>query len=161
MIYHFLSQFSKKSRSKQVFGKSFCQNPIFPILLYRKLNFLIFVSAEAKHWVCWYLLVSMFRLDSKLTIDTKINIQWYILTTLPLHQLCYKNWLLYTKVKSYTVIHILLFIMAVKILTFTSIEKYGLEKSAFKVWCLSLDQLPVGPEIIQSKPFRFRLQILI
>ena len=43
IIYHSLSYFSKKSRSKWVFGQNFSQNQICPILLYRKPNFLIFM----------------------------------------------------------------------------------------------------------------------
>ena len=37
-------------------------------------------------------------------------------------------------------------------LTF-GIQKYEMEKSVFKVWVLSLDQLPTGPEMIKITPF--------
>ncbi len=40
------------------------------------------------------------------------------------------------------------------------IEKYEMEKSAFKVWGLSLLQLPMGPEIINITPFTLQISIL-
>ena len=37
--------------------------------------------------------------------------------------------------------------------------KYEMEKSAFKVWGLSLCQLPTGPEVIKITPFRLQISI--
>ncbi len=44
IIYHSPSYFSKKSRSKWVFGKKFSQ-----------IQFFVYFVTEAKRWACWYL----------------------------------------------------------------------------------------------------------
>ena len=61
-MYHSLSYFSKKSRSKWVFGKIFSKNPIFSYTFVQETKFLDFCESachydvtEAKHWACWYL----------------------------------------------------------------------------------------------------------
>ncbi len=79
IIYHFLSYFSKKSRSKWGFGKIFSPKPIF---------FLYFCTGNQISWFLWWrmslwrhrsqtlgmLVLILVRGDSTITIGTKISI---------------------------------------------------------------------------------------
>ncbi len=71
---YLLSFFSKKSRSKWVFGKYFSQNPIF-LYFCIGTEFHNFCEGACHYDVTEANLVSMFTGHSELTIGTKINIR--------------------------------------------------------------------------------------